>query len=282
MWLNKQVSLYSSYLDNIGKPVTMDHILFSAFDIETIVELRRLNKEQENYSKKRTELKSKLKCYTPAALLETKAKDNVQEIERTGLMQLDFDAKDISEYDIEDLKHCVFSLPFIAFCGLSCSGDGFYALALIEESQRLAEYAEHCFNVLANYGIKADTSKGRKVQDLRYLSYDANMLVRENPEPLKIEKFITKKEIRVKRDYKNTEVSNEFIQRQLDKVKFVQQGQRFETVRSVAVTLGGYNNQDNLLLLEDIIYNNSAFAGETSAFIKEARECFNYGTTKPF
>jgi hypothetical protein len=36
--------------------------------------------------------------------------------------------------------------------------DGFYALALIAEPDKLSDYAEHCFEVLKDYGIQPDES----------------------------------------------------------------------------------------------------------------------------
>lgn len=104
-------------------------------------------------------------------------------------MQIDIDAKDCAGYDIEELKQAVFALPFIAFVSLSCSGDGFYAIAAIAEPDRQREYAEHIFNVQEQYGLSCDRSKGRNYNDLRYCSYDANMLDRNDVEPLRITHF---------------------------------------------------------------------------------------------
>src|SRR5690349_5719420 len=177
-WLNKQVSLYSSHTDNAGRPVTLRSILFTQFamphkpkyqhkevnDLDTIIQLRNLDPSAEDYKAKKLKLKSSLQCYTPAGLLKSKQKGNVIELKRSGVMQLDFDYNDIKDYDIEELKRCLFDLPFIGFCGRSCGGNGFYALALIAEPDRLSEYAEHAFEVLLDYGIKADTSKGKKVE----------------------------------------------------------------------------------------------------------------------
>jgi len=119
--------------------------------------------------------------------IQSRKKGNVIAIESTGIMQLDFDHSSIRDYDIKELKQAVFSLPFVGFCGLSCSGTGFYALILIEEPEKLSEYAEHCFEIFkTEYGINVDTTKGRLLQDLRYISYDANMLLRGNPDPLRI------------------------------------------------------------------------------------------------
>ncbi len=56
-----------------------------------IISLRELDLNDPEYSCKKTALKSKLQSYTPAALLQTREKEKVVVIERTGMMQLDFD-----------------------------------------------------------------------------------------------------------------------------------------------------------------------------------------------
>jgi hypothetical protein len=78
-----------------------------------------------------------MQCFTLAGLLKTKKQGQVEELNRTGLMQLDFDYESIKDYDIEKLELAVFDLPFTAFCGLSCSEKkGFYALVLVAEPGR--------------------------------------------------------------------------------------------------------------------------------------------------
>lgn len=284
MWLDQQVSLYTSHSDNTGRAVTLREILLSDFakNNPVLKQLQGLDKNNVDYKKMKLEKKAKLPCYTPAALLATKAAGKLTEISRTGIMQLDFDHSDIKEYDIEELKQCIFELPFIGFCGLSCSGDGFYALALIAEPDKLAAYAEHCFETLATYGLRADTSKGKKVENLRYLSYDQKMLVRENPEPLLIEHFRTKPVIKsyaypaISNGISNT---NKTVQESLERIKNVQVGSRWQTVQQVAYYLGGIGNY--LQDLKQAINDNSAFNGEEKKYFKCADDCFNAGIARP-
>ncbi|HUZ57893.1 MAG TPA: BT4734/BF3469 family protein [Hanamia sp.] len=258
-WINKQVSLYASHRDNMGRPATYREILLSDFgkNFPIIYKLRQLEKSHDNqqvndveYKKKKSDLKSKLQCFAPSALLRSRAKDNIIEINRTGIMQLDFDYADIQDYDIEDLKQSVFKLDFICFCSLSCSGKGFYALAMIANPERLNKYAEHCFKVFQHYGIKADTSKGRNVNDLRYLSYDANMLIREEPEILHIKHF--KKQEAPKKIYSTRYTKESFgansqlINKELQTLQVVNVGNRWQTVQKVSYTLGGLNDSSVL------------------------------------
>jgi hypothetical protein len=295
-WIDQQVSLYTSHRDNTGRAASLRQILLSEFanDFSVIYQLRDLQKKYDNelisdvdYKKEKSELKGKLQCFSPSALLKSRAKGNIIEISRTGILQLDFDYYDIQDYDVEELKQAVFSLPFIGFCGLSCTGKGFYALALIAEPERLNDYAEHCFRVFLKYGIKADTSKGRNVNDLRYLSYDANMLIREDPEILKIKRFKApeaKAPEAVKRTYTSKTTfnsKNPLLNKGIEELKHVQVGNRWETVQKVAFTIGGLNDYNLMNNIKQAIESNSAFAGEEPKYFKCAEDCFKAGSQKP-
>lgn len=299
-WLDEiHTSLYKCQADNTGQVKTMREILFSQFgvphdwfyrgssgwvtgrstDLTIINKMRALDREAPDYKRKKVELKAKLQAYTPACHLKTKKKGEVQEIKRTGLMQLDFDYEQIKQYDIDELKQWVFSLPFIGFCGLSCSGDGFYALGLIAEPEKLAEYAEQCFKVFQSNGIDVDTSKGKKVENLRYLSYDSNMLVKEDPEPLRIKRFIPKPTPVYRHHIVHRSDSDGLTKWAVGEINRAQVGQRWPTVQKAAYTLGGQAGDIDALI--DAIRNNNAFAGEEEKYIKCARDCYKEGTLKP-
>lgn len=289
-WLQKQTSLYENHFKTTGRSVSYQEILFSSFksnmkEIEALRDLDIVNDPE--YKQKSKVFKSKLQGFTPAALLESREKGNVKVIERTALMQFDFDYKDIKDYDIEELKQAVFyPLPFIAYCGLSCSGTGFYALALISEPEKLEAYAEHCFEILKEYGIKPDESKGKKVENLRYISYDKNHLFRENPDPLHVIKFRTKKKPTYSAaSFISFENNNEFIEhrikKSLESITQAQPGQRMNTIQRCAYTLGGFGKPELLEAIQAIIINNSIFYDQEPDFIKCAINCFNAGSLKP-
>ena len=198
-------------------------------------------------------------------------------------MQLDFDQVDQS--NIEQWKRWVFSLPFIAFCGLSCSGSGFFALALIAEPERLAEYAEHCFAVFLHYGLKADNSKGKKPENLRYLSYDENMLIREDPEVLRITKFLTipapKKEKQVSYHKRSFTGSSALVRAELAKIQNATAGNRMITIQQVAYTLGGLGDDSILSAVQSEIESNAQFDDQLTEFLKCAEDCFAAGWLNP-
>lgn len=285
--MDKQVSLYKTHSDNIGKPVSFNHIIKASFGInmKEICQLRKLDISDPEYKIKAAPLKARLQAFTPAALLKSKATGKVELIERTGLMQLDFDYGEIKGYDLEGLKRAIFHLPFIAFCGLSCSGNGFFALALISEPERLSDYAEHCFEILKDYGVKPDESKGKKIENLRYISYDANMLWRENPEPLKISHFRRKEAVKPVRTYKHSNYkikSNDgLVKKLLQEIQTLQPGQRWPNIQRIAFTLGGLNKPELLNDICAVINFTSSFAGEEEKYLKCAEVCFKDGSQKP-
>lgn len=302
-WLDIKTSFYKCPADNTGAVASFREILFSRFgiehewyfkhhesnkwisgisnDLDSIIDLR----TREMCKAERIMLKQTLQCYTPAALLKSKKQGKVEVVNKTGIMQLDWDEPAIIDYDIDELKKAVSNLPFIGFCGLSCSGKGFFALALIAEPDRLCEYAEHVFKIFNYYGIPVDTSKGRNVNDLRYVSYDSNMLYRENPEPLLIKRFQPKpapKKVFVSNYNQNSyRPNNGLIKASLRKIQSAVTGQRWETVQQVAYTLGGLGNQNIIEDLKNEISSNHEFFGEENKYHKCAEDCFTAGFNNP-
>lgn len=57
-----------------------------------------------------------------------------REAAHSGLLQLDFDAKDFNGMSVEEIRKIVWRAPFVAACFLSLSGDGIKAIALCPAS----------------------------------------------------------------------------------------------------------------------------------------------------
>lgn len=281
--MKQQVSLYSSHNDKQGGIVAIGEVLTSRFadNISDIIELRKIDHTSTDYLQSKREIKSRLQCFSPSAtLINRKDVDKL-----TGILQIDFDAKDCEGYDIDELKAAVFALPFICLVSLSCSGAGFYALALIAEPDKQKEYAAHIFKVLEQYGLSCDTSKGRNYNDLRYVSYDANMDWKVDVEPLRIKQFkpqISPK-IHCQDNYaiKHRKGNNGgIIASQANQVLTAQIGGRWQVVQQAAYTLGGYGA--GLEAIEQAIYSNPAFNGEEKKYLKCAADCYKAGQLKPF
>ena len=196
-------------------------------------------------------------------------------IQRNPILQLDFD--NLDGYDIRELQTEIFSLPFVAFIGKSFSGRGLFALILIQEPEKLKEYAEHCFNVFKSYGLPVDTSKGRNYSDLRFVSYDSNMLFRKDPNPLYIKRFNTPAVPLKHQHSKNKpfKSKNGLLSWAIREIAHAQIGQRFETVRRVAYGLGcqGYGLDE----INEAIIINGQYSDKRLKTLDDAKKAFEAG-----
>jgi hypothetical protein len=271
-WLDVAVSFYKNHHDKVGVPLTFRQILFNKFNdyLPTIIQLKSLDRNDPDYEIKKRSLKKLLGCYA-LNLIAGRTKVLLY----SGLLQIDID--NITDFDIDELKQAVFALPFICFVGVSCSGNGLYAFAKIDEPLRLKEYAQQIFDAFDYYNIQVDVSKGKNFNDLRYVSYDANMLYREDPQPLKIKSFNTRKTISNPVHFIKSDSG--LMKWAIKEIQSAQVGQRFETVRKVAFTLGGVG-----IGLDEIkiaILNSLQYSSEQKDFINVANECFSAGQLKP-
>ncbi len=287
-WIKKQVTFFADQRRVTGAHTTLDDILYlrlRGIDLQPVFDLRKLDPNDPDYNIKKIAIKKRLQLWSPGATIESRAKGNTIILERTGIVQLDFDYESIKDYDIEELKQCLIGLPFVFYCSLSCSGYGFFALAAIAEPDRHAEYALHIFDVLKDYGLQADTGKGRNVTDLRYISYDASPVTRGKIEPLRISHFKPKpapqKNFNTSAWKSNTSGNSALVNKELQLLSEVMPGNRWATVQKVAYTLGGLGSTDLFYQIKDCINSNSSFTGEEVKYLACAEHCFKEGMQKP-
>ena len=274
-WLDSKVTYYSDHHGTQSKLLTLRQILFWEFTkhLDIIIQLRHLNPNAENYDNEKRRLKNLLACFALNIL------ENRQPVNYSGLISLDFD--DVS--NIDEVAKALFTLPFIAFVSRSCSGRGLYVIALIGEPEKQREYVNHLFNIFEKNGLKCDTSKGRNYNDLRYVSYDANMLIKESPTHLFIKRFYSPK-IEAKPKTPNNiakvfDSNTGLLKWATEQIKAAQKGQRFETVRRVAYAMGGHGC--GLNEIKEAINTYTQFTGVTSKYLKVAEDCFAAGKQKP-
>jgi hypothetical protein len=263
----------------------MREALFGGHGIETILELRKLKPEDPGYKIQKERLKAKLPGFTPAAHVIDRSTDNRKIGKPTGIMQIDFDYGQVKQYDPNELKQAIFSLPFVGYVGLSCSGTGFFALVAIAEPDKLRSYAINTFAIFSDYGIQPDRSKGRNYHDLRYVSYDANPLIRDNPETLRITHFRTKPapEGSTSRHstYEFTGAGNGLLNSQLQHIRTATIGCRWASVQRASFTMGGKRDEAALEAIKEEIKLNPAFDGQHAKYLKCAEDCFKAGTSSP-
>lgn len=302
MWLHQQVSLFNTHHSQVGTTTTLEDILFTAFavphdgrnDLDTIIDLRKLDPADAEYDIKKRKLKSTMQGYTPAATMitrglteeEKKAGMKIEEkvIARTGIVPIDFDH--LEHYDINEVKQAIGALPFVAYCGKSVSGLGLFALILTAEPGMQKVYAEHLWGVFEHYGIPPDKTKGGNVNDLRYVSYDSNPVINDSPEPLRIKYFKPKpahQPTRQPKVYQSDEMKKaKAVNNAVSNIAIAQVGQRFEIVRHWSYALGGFGDAGLLEIIKDAIRATPSFTGQEQKYLKHADEGFAAGSRKLF
>lgn len=100
-------------------------------------------------------------------------------IHRTGWIALDIDAKDNPHIkNAEALRNALARIVYIAFAGLSVSGNGAWALVKVSNPDRQPDHFEQLKVDFRNRGIVLDPTKGKNANDARFYSYDPDAIVK--------------------------------------------------------------------------------------------------------
>lgn len=289
-WYEYTTSLFPYVAVNTGERRTIEDVIKHAYKHTHYVKIHHegvdasdmYNDEQTLYDLRnevitKTEklsLKNTLQCWQPSCYMPDKSKGSKPEI-INPILCLDFD--NLDGFDIDEVKQAIFQQPCVCFVSLSCSGKGLYALLLIEDPEKLKEYAEHCFKVFQRCGIPIDTGKGQNPNHLRFVSHDENPLWREDPIPLKLKPATPRPVVKSQPTQFNNSAG--LLKWAIDKVCFAQPGERFETVRKVAFTMGGHGY--GLDEIQQVINTAGQFQGVEHKYLKHAEEAFNAGRLKP-
>jgi len=152
----------------------------------------------------RKNLKLQLPAITPSGRFDpTRKMEHL--IEHSGVICIDIDGKDNTHVkDWGYVKQQITKVPEVAYCGLSVSGNGLYAIIPIENPDLHLEYfikLEMYFKEIHNLVI--DPS-GKDITRLRVISYDPDPIINHNAIPLKTGLKLQEKpvpEIRNKREH---------------------------------------------------------------------------------
>ena len=166
--LNVEVSCFANY-DTPANPVTIKLLawLKSEKHRHKIDALRQIEDKG-----KRDAIKATLPAITPSGVFTYRQESNLVEGSHTRLIQFDIDLKENPQIrNYAALKEQISKLPFVAYCGLSASGLGYWGLVPIASPERHRGHFDALKRVFAHYGITIDT-KPRNVCSLRGYSYD--------------------------------------------------------------------------------------------------------------
>lgn len=240
--------------------------------------------EQIGDAKTKAELKCKLYKFTPCVHIDKwrSLKDITQ---FTGLLVLDFDH--LQKNEAEKFKQVLFdSCPFIIACWLSPSKHGIKALVKIPICKTADEFKSYFLAIENELGTLKGFDKTAKncVQDL-FLSYDADLLQRENATTWTNQYFEPKKEM-VHIPIHTTDKTDVIVNIVVKKINKITVTGHY-ILRAVSFALGGYvgagyiTESDAIYLIERCIDANAYLSKKASTYKKTALTMIKNGIMQP-
>lgn len=172
-----KVSIYNGKYDNVGVVMPLRTFLNSTRHKEQILQARKIADKKQ---------RDAIKVTMPMAIVggvcqgSRKAKNTIP----NGLIAVDMDAKDNPGVtDWEALKNDLGKFaPQIAYCSLSFSGNGLFAIIPIKYPRHFTQHFEQLLIDFSNVGIVLDKSC-RDISRTRFLSYDEHPYINHNAVP---------------------------------------------------------------------------------------------------
>lgn len=166
--LNVHISCFANY-NTPSNPKSIKLITWLTSSKYSAVQERIL---AETNKSKRDADKATLPAITPSA--ECTYREASKVIRHSGFLQFDIDKKDnLHVRNYSGLKEQIAKLPFVAYCGRSVSGTGYWGLVPIAYPERHGQHFDALKRVFGRYNIVLD-DKPRSVVSLRGYSYDPN------------------------------------------------------------------------------------------------------------
>lgn len=185
---NNPLDINVSFLQRHGsKPIerNLHEILFDTRYREQVEKIR-----TETDITKRRELKNALPNYTPSGLYNDSVKGkNLRE--STGLICIDIDKKDnCNIQNFSQMKKEISIIPYIIYCGLSVSGEGYFCLFRIVQPENFSQHFNSIQRDFERCGITID-SQCCNINRVRYISFDPDPYI--NLEALVYDRIIEEK-----------------------------------------------------------------------------------------
>lgn len=163
--LDIDVSFYENVQDKKPRPANLLQILTGEEYKERVTEVR--NQRDEVLQKK---LKNELPCYTIAGVFEESGGDPIKP---TSLIGIDIDKKDNTNVtNFGSLKELIKTAPFVAYCGKSCRGEGYFCIVPIRDYKRHRQHFESIKKDFESWGVKID-GQCKDIGRRRFVSYDS-------------------------------------------------------------------------------------------------------------
>lgn len=173
--LDIKIQMFNTYSENVPSQImSIRDILSYGLKYKPLIDkARTLYWTDKNGYKS---IKDRMFVWMPSAVTGTNKSDTRHIY---PILCIDIDGKDNPEMDIERAKADIFSLPFVYYVGLSIGGNGFFALAYIDDPLYFEEqFAAMEDYIMDKFGLKID-SQCKNPNRLRYVSYDDNPLIKD-------------------------------------------------------------------------------------------------------
>lgn len=129
---------------------------------------------------RKKELKGRLPVFTPSGLFRGNGASTL--IRPTGLICIDIDGKDNRHVeDYGNLKQRLGKLPYVAFCGISVGGEGYYALIPIAQPDKFLRHFRSLQAEFSAMGITIDPACC-DVSRKRFVSFDPEPYINQEAE----------------------------------------------------------------------------------------------------
>ena len=167
--LDVTVSSYTGVTDTIGTEVNLKDFILSG-QYKGVAEQIRCGATADE----RHDIKNQLDKKIPAVTVSGRFSQHNSEhlIEASGLICIDIDWKDNVDI-MPQVPSILQKLKYVAYCGKSISGDGYFAIIPIENPKHFKQHFYALEEEMKSYGIVIDRLC-KDITRLRFASYDAD------------------------------------------------------------------------------------------------------------
>lgn len=187
----ESITLFESVYDKRAKQIPLWQWLKATMRPSGGNELVAMHRVERIRTEGKKEEKVKLPGITPSALIAEGASRKLSNFTTdedfqaaTFWMQFDLDLKENQDLNDnpnltpEDVRDALALSPYVAFCGLSCSGNGVWGLVKVEDAEQHSKHFHQLVEDFQKTGIQLDVSKGENLNDFRFYAYDPNAHVK--------------------------------------------------------------------------------------------------------
>lgn len=170
-----KVSFYSGVTCVNPTDVVLRDMLFGNEYRENVLyeRLLKANKGDEAYKA----AKMRLPLFTPSGMFSSSKADSL--IRHSGFICIDIDGKDNPDLDdFDEVKELISQVPYIAYCGRSVGGHGYFALIRISDPSQHQRHFNSLKEDFARCGLVIDKAC-KDVSRKRFVSFDSSPYVNE-------------------------------------------------------------------------------------------------------